>query len=125
MRLKRLLAALCITVLGTMGTLAVTATPANAGTPCSSGQFCTYWNVLAGDPMYYYTTPIWTCLTVIGAPWNNQISSVDNRRSFTVTIWDQYGCTGSHVTLGPSTYIPDLSWPDLFNDKASSISFGW
>jgi Peptidase inhibitor family I36 len=122
-RVKRLLAAFSIMVLGTVGTLAVTAAPAQA-TACASGQLCTYWNVMSGDPMYYYTTPIWTCLN-IGSTWNNQISSIDNRRSFRVTIWDDFGCTGAHVSLGASTYIYDLGWPDLFNDRASSISFGW
>jgi len=125
MKLRRVLAGLAVTILGVVGTFAI-ATPAQAGTACSSGQLCTYWDVLSGDPMYYYTTPIWTCLN-IGSTWNNQISSIDNRRSFTITIWDDFGCaSGSrHVTLGPSTYIYDLGWPDLFNDRASSISFGW
>jgi hypothetical protein len=122
LKFKRLLAALGITVLGIVGSLAI-ASPASAST-CGYEQFCTYWNSGNGDPMYYYTTGIWTCLN-IGEPWNNDISSVYNRRSFTVTIWDDFGCTGAHVTMGPSTNIWDLSWPDLFNDRASSISFGW
>lgn len=132
MRLKRFLASLGILLLGVVGALVVTEAPAAAheSDGCHTGQLCTYWNIGFGTPMYFYTYPAGACVNV-GGGWNNQISSLINLRSGSITLYDNFYCDASAGSVsidgigGFWTHHVDAlgSWPYLFNDRTSSIRF--
>jgi hypothetical protein len=70
--------------------------------------------------MYYYTGYLGQCFTV-GEPWNDDISSVRNRRGVTVIIYNNVGCG---TQGGWSITIPNGGYwsSNIINDnEVSSI----
>jgi hypothetical protein len=91
---------------------------------CPTGpRFCTWWDVQSGGALYYYTGPLdGTCID-IGAPWDNNISSVKNQFQFhKVTLYGNDGCStsGGANTIGPNKGY-NLIPPVCCNDWASSM----
>lgn len=100
----------------------VTANVAHASIACPSGpKFCTYWDVQASGALYYYTGPTNGSCIEIGAPWDNNISSVKNNFAFhKVTLYGSHGCSGGACTIGVNQGL-NLSPPGCYNDWASSL----
>lgn len=119
--MKQFLAWLVAVVAIVSFTQVATTLPAQAAsTPCAAARVCTYWDVQAGDPMYYYTGPINSCIE-IGEPWDNDISSAKNTFSTAkVTFYHEHGCQGGSCTIGPGGG-KNFLLPFCVNDSSSSL----
>jgi len=91
-----------------------------------TGSVCTYWDINGGGSMYYYTGPYHSCIN-IGAPWNDNISSVKNKIGVKVRFYQNAGCGGAKDQVGPycdctSDHLNTITWP--LNDAFSSLWIG-
>jgi len=91
-----------------------------------TGKVCTYWDINGGGAMYYYTGPYHACIN-IGAPWNDNISSVQNKIGVKVRFYQNAGCGGAKDQVGPycnctSDHLNTITWP--LNDAFSSLWIG-
>lgn len=102
----------------------ITEAPAAANyANCQAGQFCTFWDATGGGAEYYYTGPINQCIE-IGAPWDDQISSVYNRTGYNVRVYQEHHCNSFSILL-PIWYPGDSGTYTLWkNDSGSSIFIG-
>lgn len=122
-----MLTAIFVTIAVTSMTIVSTGSPALAAYEnCTGTKVCTYWNVNGGGSMYYYTGPQHVCIP-IGAPWNDNISSVKNRLNTMVTFYEHSGCKGLKEWVGaycncPSDHLNTITWP--LNDEFSSLWIG-
>lgn len=100
-------------------------TAASASTSCAAGQLCTYWDADFQGAMYFYTVPAGTCWQ-IGAPWNDNISSVYNRSGLKVTFYSGSSCDGWNEVISGCTDCQSnkLSLPWWENDTWSSFKRG-
>lgn len=100
-------------------------TPAHAAetTACNSGRACLWEDANKAGERYAHHLPS-TAMQVEIDWWDgdNEISSVYNRTSYWLILWDGDGWVGDKRCIPPGHYEPFLG--DLtFNDKAESFSF--
>lgn len=121
MKLKRTLTALVITLLGTVGALAI-ASPASANAPCPSGYVCIYEHVGYNGSEY----DIWaggnrhTCVSYGFGFWWDRASSIRNYAGTDVTFYANAYCGGSSLWMYNGMTIGDLgAWGK--NDSLDSV----
>jgi hypothetical protein len=126
-KIKVVLATIAL-VVGVATVNIATAEPAAAAYEnCSgTGKVCTYWDINGGGAMYYYTGPYHSCIN-IGYPWNDNISSIQNKIGVKVRFYQNAGCNGAWDQVGPycnctSDHLNTITWP--LNDALSSLWIG-
>lgn len=129
-KLRTILVALALAATLTAVTAAAPPAAAQASIACPANVLCTYWDTNYNGSMYYYSSPYYTCIE-IGAPWDNNISSVFNRTAATVRLYQGHNCFGEVKVLQPYNPTfpvwdrdPDLGNPENANDIVSSIRIG-
>ena len=118
--------------LGALATVLV-ATPASAArvndvgplsvtTACDSGRVCMWEDEHKGGDRYVHSTQ-----TTFEIPWwngDNEISSVWNRTSQKLTIFDNDGFSGTRICLNAGEYIAELGPERAFDNEAESYKLG-
>lgn len=127
--MQRSINRLCYAFVALMLTLGVIATfPSKAEAAyndCPDAKLCTFLDWDYKGAHYDYTSPFYKCIE-IGWPWDNETSSIVNKRSIPAKFYDNHGCVPSSrdVSVRANAGIIELSLCCM-NDRASSFMISW
>jgi hypothetical protein len=92
---------------------------------CPDAKLCTFWDWDYKGSHYDYTSPFYTCIE-IGAPWDNETSSIVNKRSIPVRFYTNHGCLPAtwDVSVRGNSGAIELALC-CSNDRMSSFMISW